>query len=47
MQPWLIYLIGIVPFGLFYYALKQRLGTVLFVVLAVIYLVCLRQLAVY
>jgi hypothetical protein len=47
MQPWLIYLIGIVPFGFFYYALKQRLGTVLFVVLAVIYLVCLRQLAIY
>jgi hypothetical protein len=47
MQPWLIYLIGILPFSFFYYALKQRLGMALFVVLAVIYLVCLRQLAIY
>jgi len=35
------------PFGFFYYALTHRLGTTLFAVLAVIYLMCLWQLTIY
>jgi hypothetical protein len=47
IRPGLIYLLGIVPFSFFYYALKQRLGPAVFIVLAIVYLLCLRQVSIY
>jgi hypothetical protein len=47
IRPWLIYLIGILPFSFFYYAVKDWLGAGLFFVLAAVYLLCLRQLSIY
>lgn len=47
IRPAIIYVIGIVPFGFFYYPLKQQFGSTSFVVLSIAYLVGLRYLSIW
>ena len=43
MNPaWIIFMLGITPYGLFYYMLKASMSSLLFVVLSMVYLVVLR-----
>jgi hypothetical protein len=45
MSKGLIYLIGILPFGFFYYRIKGMMGDVQFFIVAIFYLLILRLCA--
>ena len=41
-KSWIFFILGLIPFGIFYYPIKAALEPWLFVSLAIIYLIVLR-----